>query len=198
MRINIADCSATGLYFHGDVLNDVGVATLLKRLHGHRQLLQTNSLVFLGTVMKKYGRSCERDRVRNGIDVVNIEGQTGTTSLQVASFSTRVAADYELLIKALHSCNTNLISLDNMTHFEVAAGRFVKATLIKFQVLREKRLLEPVPADVDDILTQDIEYLLNAAEMRRYQAQSLHRRTQSQINLVSNFESISKVILQGR
>lgn len=182
MRINVVDCSATGLYFQGDGLKKVN--SLPKRLQGHRRLLRTNPLAFLGILMEEYGRTCERDRARNDRDVVTIEGRTGMTSLPIATFYSQVAKDYELLIEALHSCNTNLIFLDNMTNFEVAVVRFIKETLIRFQMIRERRLLEKIPADVDDTLIQNIEYLLNAAEMRRYQAQSLHRRTQTQINVL--------------
>ena len=193
MRINVVDCSATGLYFQGDGLKKVN--SLPKRLQGHRRLLRTNPLAFLGILMEEYGRTCERDRARNDRDVVTIEGRTGMTSLPIATFYSQVAKDYELLIEALHSCNTNLIFLDNMTNFEVAVVRFIKETLIRFQMIRERRLLEKIPADVDDTLIQNIEYLLNAAEMRRYQAQSLHRRTQTQINVVSRFRSGSAMTL---
>lgn len=194
MRINMFDCSATGLYFHRDMFNDAGIASLLKHLHGHRRLLRVNPLALLGILMDEYGRTCERDRTCNDMNVVAMEGQTGMTSLLIAP--RQVATGYELLTKALHSCNTNLIFLDNMTNFEVAIGTFIKETYIKFQTLREMRLLETIPVDVDDTLMQNIEYLLNAAAMRRYQAQSLHRRTQSQINVVSEFESRSTMTLK--
>lgn len=197
MRINVDDCSATGLYIHGDVSDDGGLAGLLKRLHGHRRLLRVNPLGFMGILFEEYGRECERDRARNDDDVVAIEGRTGMTSLRilaVAPFSPGVATDHELLTKALHACNTNLIFLDNLTNFEVEVGRFIKETLIKFQRIRERkaeiRLLETTPPDVDDTLIHNIEYLLNAAEMRRYQAQSLLRRAQTQINVVSKLEMI--------
>ncbi|MCJ1260167.1 hypothetical protein MMC22_000026 [Lobaria immixta] len=193
MRINVVDCSATGLYFQGDGLKKVN--SLPQRSQGHRRLLRTSPLAFLGILMEEYGRTCERDRARNDRDVVTIEGRTGMTSLQIATFYSQVAKDYELLIKALHSCNTNLIFLENITNFEVAVVRFIKETLIRFQMIRERRLLEKIPADVDDTLIQNIEDLLNAAEMRRYQAQSLHRRTQTQINVVSRFRSGSAMTL---
>lgn len=193
MRINVVDCSATGLYFQGDGLNKLN--GLLKRLQGHRRLLRTNPLAFLGILMEEYGRTCERDRARNDREVVTIEGRTGMTSLQIANSNSQAAKDYELLSKDLHSCNTNLIFLDNLTNFEVAVGRFIKETLIRFQMIRERRLLEKILADVDDTLIQNIEYLLNAAEMRRYQAQSLHRRTQTQINVVSRFRSYCAIKL---
>ena len=195
MRINIVDCSAIGLYFHGDDLNDRELNRLLKRLHGHRRLLRVNPLALLGILMEEYGRACERDRARNDKDVITLEGRTGMTTPRIATEYAGDSTDHELLIKALHSCNTMLIFLDNMTNFEVAVGKFIKETLTKFQMIRERRLLEMIPADIDDTLIQVIEYLLNAAEMRRYQAQSLHRRTQTQINVVSRFENDSAMRL---
>lgn len=192
MRINIVDCSATGLYFHGihdDVSSDVGIANLLKRLHGQRRLLLVNPLAFLGIAMAEYGRTCERDRACSDLDVLTVERQTGMTSVRVQSLSLQASEDYEQLTKALHNCNTNLIFLDHMNHFEMALGRFFKETLIKFQSIRERRLLETIPADIDDILIQNIDYLLSTAEMRRHQAQCLHRRTQSQINVVHSIIS---------
>lgn len=195
MRINIADCSATGLLFNGDVLNYSKIASLLKHLHGHRRLLQVNPLAVLGILMEDYGRKCEYNRARNDQDVVAIEGQTGMTSLRITTSNSLVATDYELLTKALHSCNTRLIFLDNVTNFEVAVGRFIKETLIKLQMMRERRQLEKIPANIDDTLIQNVEYLLNAAEMRKYQAQSLHRRIQTQINVVSKFGSDTATML---
>lgn len=195
MRINIADCSATGLYFHWDVLNDSGISDLLKRLDSHRRLLSVNPLALLGILMEEYGRTCENSRAHNDLDVVNIERQTGMTSLRIATFSPQVTTDYELLAKAIHACNTNLIFLDNLTNFEVGLGKFIKETMIKFHTMRERKQLEPIPADVDDTLTHNIEHLLNAAELRRYQAQSLHRRSQTQINVVCRVESQSPVTL---
>ncbi|MCJ1271063.1 hypothetical protein MMC22_010962 [Lobaria immixta] len=189
MRINIVDCSAIGLYFHGDDLNDRELNRLLKRLHGHRRLLRVNPLALLGILMEEYGRACERDRARNDKDVITLEGRTGMTTPRIATEYAGDSTDHELLIKALHSCNTMLIFLDNMTNFEVAVGKFIKETLTKFQMIRERRLLEMIPADIDDTLIQVIEYLLNAAEMRRYQAQSLHRRTQTQINVLYSMVS---------
>ncbi|MCJ1466914.1 hypothetical protein MMC07_005536 [Pseudocyphellaria aurata] len=184
MRINIADCSATGLYLHWDLLNDAGVSGLLKRLDSHRRFLSVNPLALLGILMEEYGRTCENSRAHNDMDVVNIERQTGMTSLRIATFSPKTTTDYGLLSKAMHACNTNLIFLDNLTNFEVAFGKFIKETMIKFQTMREKQSLPPIPADVDDILIHNIDYLLNAAEMRRYQAQSLHRRSQTQVNVL--------------
>lgn len=195
MRINIIDCSAIGLNFQRDELDGAGIASLLKRLHGHRGLLRVNPLAILGILIEEYGRTCERDRAHYDTDVINIEGHTGMTSLLIATFDPQVATNYELLTRALHSCNTNLIFLDNMIYFEVAAGRFVKDTLIKFQLLRERKLVEAIPVHVENTLMQNIEYLLNGAEMRRHQAQSLYRRTQSQINVVSEFESDSAMPL---
>lgn len=195
MRINIIDCSATGLYFEQVRLDDEGITSLLKRVHGHRRLLLVNPLAVLGILMEQYGRACERDRTHSDREVVNMEGRTGMTSLVIAKSSPQDAADYEKLTKALHSCNTNLIFLDNLTNFEVAVGRFIAETLKKFQTIREKRGLETIPVDVHDTLIHNIEYLLNVAEMRRYQAQSLHRRIQTQINVVSNFASHSPMTL---
>lgn len=197
MRINIVDCSAIGLCFRGDDLDDRGLTRLLKRLHGHRRLLRLNPLALLGILMEEYGRACEIDRARNDKDVITLEGRTGMTTPRIAIEYAGDATDHELLIKALHSCNTMLIFLDNMTNFEVAVGKFIKETLTKFQMIRERSLLmlETIPAGIDDTLIQAIEYLLNAAEMRRYQAQSLHQRTQTQINVVSRFGSDSAMRL---
>lgn len=191
MRINIVDCSATGLYFERDMLNDKGIISLLKRIHGHRRLLLVNPLAILGILMEQYGRACERDRAHNDREVVSMEGRTGMTSLVIAKSAPQDAADYEKLTKELHACNTNLIFLDNLTNFEVAFGRFIAETLKKFQAIREKQRLETIPVDVHDTLIQNVEYLVNVAEMRRYQAQSLHRRIQTQINVVSHSTSDS-------
>lgn len=82
------------------------------------------------------------------------------------NFDSRVATNYALLTRDLNSCNTNLIFLNNMIYFEVAAGRFIKDTLVKCQRLCERKLLEAIPVHVEDTLMQNIEHLLSATKQR--------------------------------
>lgn len=180
LRINIGDGSAKGLLFDTDTST---VASVLQRLHESRELLQENPLSFLNILLADHGKSCEDHRAALDRDVVKMELRTGKTSLRF--LSTYVETDYEQLNKDLHACNTDLIFLDNITNFEMIVGKFIKDTLAKFEALRHERGIVPDSPYTYETLSQNTDYLINVCEMRRYQAQSLHKRIQSQINVVS-------------
>lgn len=180
LRINVVDGSTKGLLFD---MNTSTIASVLQRLHESRELLQENPLGFLNILLADHGQSCEDHRAVLDRDVVNMEIRTGKTSLRW--FSSYIETDYEKLNKDLHACNMELIFLDNITNFEIVVGKFIKETLAKFEALRHERGIIPDSSYSYETLSQNTDYLINTCEMRRYQAQSLHRRIQSQINVVS-------------
>lgn len=181
MRVRIVDLSAVGLVFCG---SEERARSLLSRSSEHRTRLQQNPLAILNVVYDEHGRDCEYHRERGDDKVVAIETSTGMTSL-MRQRAQDAGKDLEKLTKGLHAANTNLIFLDNVANFEIALGKFIKETMVKLDFLRRTRNLKPVPADVNQVLHQNMDYLINLSELRRYQAQSLHRRVQSQINVVS-------------
>lgn len=179
MRINVIDGSATVLHFD---MSQYLVDSLLQRLDEQRELLRQNPLTYLSVLYGEHGHDCETHRQELDRDVVAMERQTGMTSLAVYQ---NVETNYEQLTKRLHACNTNLIFFENIMNFEAAAGQFIKQTLIKLESLQEEAGIAPDASNAYTILVQHMDYLINASEMRRYQAQSLHRRVQTQINVVS-------------
>lgn len=162
------------------------MSRLIERLHERRQLVHENPLAFLIIIFEEFGNACEVERAHSDDQVVHMEGQTGMTSLQLRNISDQAEINFEHLIKSLHHCNTNLIFLDNVTNFDMALGKFIKETLVKLELVRTNRGCEPIGEDVQNGLSESIDYLLNASDMRRYQAQSLQRRVQSQINVVND------------
>lgn len=179
LHINLADCSTKGILFD---TNEFEIPGVLLRLNENRQLLQECPVAFLSILYADHSRSAENHRAKLDWDVVTMERRTGKTSLVV--FSEHAETDYEQLNKALHECNTNLIFLDNITNFEMAVGKFIKDTLVKFEVLRKENGITSDSNCAYQSVSQNMDYLINACEMRRYQAQSLHRRIQTQINVV--------------
>lgn len=151
-------------------------------------------MAVLNVVYEEYGRTCEAARKRGDDEVVSIESTTGMTSLR-AQAPKEAEKGLAELNKALHATNTNLIFLDNVTNFDVAVGKFIKEAFAKLETLRQIRNLEPAPIPVSQTLQEKIDYLVNLSEFRRYQAQSLHRRVQSQISVVSNIDQANLVSL---
>lgn len=178
LRININDGSAKGFMIHAD---ESVVARVLRQLRESWDSLESNPLAFLNIIFADHGQSCEDRRADLDNDVASIERRTGKTSLPL--FSHDFDMDHERLNEDLHACNTNLIFLDNVTNFEMSVGKFIKDTYVKFAVLRHEMGI--ASTSNYESLSQDTDCLINVCEMRRYQAQSLHRRLQSQINVVS-------------
>lgn len=181
LRVSVVSGSARGLFFD---LDESSASRVTQRLHENRELIRENPLTFLNILFEDHGQSCERHRAHLDREVVRMERRTGKTSIVL--FSRAVDTDYEQLNKDLHACNTELIFLDNITNFEMSLGRFIKETLTKFEALRHESGISSDSMYAYETLSQNMDYLINSCEMRRYQAQSLHRRIQSQINVVSD------------
>lgn len=181
MRLRIADFSANAFAF---CESEAKVRRLLSRSFENRTRLQESSLAMLNVLYDDFGRECERCRQVADEEVVVLESSTGMTSIRLQT-PQKAEKDLAKLTKALHEVNTKLIFTDNVAHFHVALGKFIKETVAKLEIVRQTRKLNPLPADVSQVLDQNMDYLINLAELRKYQAQSLHRRVQSQINVVS-------------
>lgn len=181
LRVSVASGSARGLLFD---MEEPNTASVTQRLHENRELIRENPLAFLNILFEDHGRSCERHRAHLDREVVRMERRTGKTSIRL--FSPAIDTDYEQLNKDLHACNTELIFLDNITNFEMKLGQFIKETLKKFEALRHESGISSESIYAYETLSSNMDYLINACEMRRYQAQSLHQRVKSQINVVSD------------
>ena len=181
MRIRIEDLSSVSLAF---CETQAGAHRLLSRLAEHRSRLQQNPLNVLNLFYQEHGRLLEEGRKHVDDEVVAIEKSTGMTSLPVHA-PEDTEKDLAKLTKALHKANTNLIFFDNVANFDVALGKSIKEIFVKLEGVRQTRNLIPTPANVSQVLHQNIDYLIILSECRKYQAQSLHRRVQSQINVVS-------------
>lgn len=138
IRVDISDRSATGLFFdkHASKVDD-----LWQRLEARRDVLQRNPLSFISILFEEHGFSSESFRTKLDKDVVNMERQTGHTSLAATLFQPD-QHDYGQLIKDLNACNTSLIFLDSITAFERDIGAFCKETLGVMENLREECGLE--------------------------------------------------------
>ena len=146
-------------------------------------MLQKNPLLLLSTVFEEYGYSSENFREQLDRDVARMERQSGHTSLSFRLFQDNKG--YEDLTKELHACTTNLIFMENITAFEREWGAFCKETLDVLEALRVERGLETLPKSERVQASQNMDYHLNLSQMRRIQSQSLQKRAQLQINVVS-------------
>lgn len=179
MRVNIVDRSAIGLIFLQ--MNDSMISDLLECLHGHQQSLQTNPLAMLGIIFENIGRLSSFHLTDSLSGVDNIELQTRMTSIMGVS-PEPIQINHELLNKHIHFYNTILIFLDWKFTFQVGLAKFIKETLNKLEAAHEQRGLTPDPADV---LQQNMDYMINVVEQQQLLGQTLQRRIQSQISVVS-------------
>jgi hypothetical protein len=91
--------------------------------------------------------------------------------------------EYEILLKDLHACNTNLIFTETVTEFEDGLGAFFKETLSMLEELRRERGLDTLSKGDIAAQAQNLDYHLNLSRM---QSLSLQKRIQLQINVVSS------------
>jgi len=186
IRVDISNRSATGLFFDVDAAKVDG---LLQRLEARRDVLQRNPLSFIGILFEEHGYSCERSRAKLDRDIVEMEQQTGHTSLLVRPFQPN-QHDPEQLIKDLNACNTTLIFMDSICVFEKEIGAFCKETLEVLECLREERGLESLSIGDRVSAIQELDYHLNLSQMRRTQALALQKRVQTQIRVVRLSEKV--------
>jgi hypothetical protein len=179
IRVNIADRSAICLFFEKDKSE---IEDLFKRLQTSRDSLHANPLSLISLLFEEHGYSCEIYRAELDKDVVEMERQTGHTSIAISLF--RQNPDYERLTRDLNACKTSLIFMDNITLFEKGIGDFCKETLETLELLRHERGLDTLPTGQRVAATQQLDYHLNLSHLRRIQACSLERRVQTQISVV--------------
>ena len=179
IRVNIADRSAICLFFEKDKSK---IEDLFKRLQTSRNSLHTNPLSFISLLFEEQGYSCEKYRAKLDKDVVEMENQTGHTSIAISLFGQN--PDYERLTRDLNACKTSLIFVDNFTLFEKEIGDFCKETLETLELLRHERGLDTLPTGERVAAAQQLDYHLNLSQLRRIQACSLERRVQTQISVV--------------
>lgn len=179
IRVNITDRSAICLFFEK---NKSKIKDFFRRLQTSRDSLHANPLSFISLLFEEHGYSCEKYRAKLDKDVVEMERQTGHTSIAILLF--RQNPDYERLTRDLNACKTSLIFMDNITLFEEKIGEFCKETLETLEVLRQERDLDTLPTGERVAATQQLDYHLNLSQLRRIQACSLERRVQTQISVV--------------
>lgn len=177
MRVNIIDRSAICLILSN--MDDKTISALLKRLHAHQESLRENPLAILGILFNQLGQKWEAESRNTFHEVRAIEHTTRMTPFKLPSEPIQI--DYEQLNRSIHQNNTHIIFLDKVVSFELGFGKFIKETLKKFEEARKNLGLEPDPANV---LQQNMDYMLNTAEMRQLSVQSLQRRIQSQMSVV--------------
>lgn len=187
MRVSIVDLSAVGLVI---CKTEERVHSLLSRLSKSQTNLQENPLALLNVIYDVYGRDCETARKCADDEVVSIELSTGMSSLKVQA-PQQAERDIAELNKASHAANTSLIFLDNVINFDVVLGKFIKEIFMKLETMRQRRNVEPIPIPVSQVIHDNIDFLITLAALRRQQAQSLHRRVQSQISVVSKANQAS-------
>ena len=158
---------------------------LLGRVKIRRDQLQHSALAFLIILMEEHSNAAEVYRTYLDKETIVIEQQTRMTSLNVGFGDRSMDTDYETLTRRIHGCNTNLIFLDHVLEFEQRLADFCKQAYSKFWEIRRREQLDDLPPQQHEEFYQAIDYNLNHSVLRRSQAQSLQKRVQSQMSVVS-------------
>ena len=183
MRIDLATNAATCLYF-GRVLEELDDITC--DLESREKEIQRSPLALLNIVFEANGSHTERYRQERDIDVCVMERETGTSSfIHGGSLAPGDVMNYEGLTRELHALDAKLLFLDGVMNWEIAAGKFIQETYKVLSELRAARGLTPLQVSQEQPLKDSLNYHLNLSSLRRFQAQTLQKRVQTQLGVVS-------------
>lgn len=196
-RISISTGSVVSLLFDN---TEEDLNTLIKRLRWRCTQTRQSPLSLLAILFEGYGYTSEEYRRLLDAEVVSLEVRTGMTALDTnqgsnGGYTLRIA-DYEKMMRDLHSCNTNLIFLANVLNFEMEFGAFCGRIFDVFEELRER--VEGGKFHTErarDEFQRHLAYCVDSGRFRQKQTQSLRMRVKSQINVVSLFSSFFSPLL---
>lgn len=181
-KVDVQNGSLIGLFFSKKEDN---IPRVLEKLEKRHKESLNSPLVILALLYEEFGSNAEKWREDLDREVVRIEQTTGMTSLALSEDAWE-EMEYERLIRDLHGCNTNLIFLGDLIHFEIDFGQFCYKLFDIFEDLR-KNVGTPAfhtPQSKNEIHSR-LDFLLKLSHFRQQQTQALRLRIQSQIDLVS-------------
>ena len=119
-RIDVQNGTLTGMFFSK---KEESIPRVIERLEQRGKESLNSPLTILALLYEEYGSNAEDWRKDLDLEVVRIEQTTGMTSLALTDQALE-EMEYERLIRDLHACNTDLIFLGNLIHFEIEFGEF--------------------------------------------------------------------------
>ncbi|KAI9866944.1 MAG: hypothetical protein M1813_000342 [Trichoglossum hirsutum] len=174
MRVDLATNTASSLFFTSRPTE------LAHSLESRGEEMQCSPLAFLNLLFEMHGSTTELYREKRDVEVCVVELQTGTSSLihgdRITSTNTM---NNENLMRELHALNAKLLILDGVMNWELSAGKFIRETYTILSELRALSTLEDQP------LRDSLDYPLNLSSLRQTQAQTLQKRVQMQLGVVS-------------
>lgn len=181
LRVDVLNGTLLGIFFSKE---EDKIPHIMRRLEGHRKKSLGSPLTILIFLYDEFGSKAEDWRENLDHEVVRIERATGMTSLALVEEAAS-DAEYERLLGDLHACNTNLIFLSDMIHFELEFGEFCFKFVDIFEDLRKRagKSTFHTPRTRDEF-HQRVMFLLKLSHFRQQQTQALRSRIQSQITLV--------------
>jgi hypothetical protein len=161
--------------------------------------ISNSPLFVLAFLYEQYGYNTENWRAELDSRVVKLESMTKMISLRSAEDQTAAPEVYEKLTGDLHSCNTELIYLSNVLDFEVEFGKFCEGITDVFEGLMIERGLGPFHSKrIRRELVQQLAYCVNCTRLKHNQTQTLRKRIESHIALVSQQTRIFTLLSRGR
>jgi hypothetical protein len=174
MRVDLATNTASSLFFTSRPTE------LAHSLESRGEEMQCSPLAFLNLLFEMHGSTTELYREKRDVEVCVVELQTGTSSLIHGDHITSTnTMNNENLMRELHALNAKLLILDGVMNWELSAGKFIRETYTILSELRALSTLEDQP------LRDSLDYLLNLSSLRQTQAQTLQKRVQMQLGVVS-------------
>lgn len=181
MRFDIQNGNLIGMLFSK---KEQYIPQVIQRFEHHRKESLNSPLRILALLYEEYGSNAEDWRKKLDREVVRIEQTTGMTSLALTDHAWE-EMEYEKLVRDLHACNTNLIFLGDLIHFEINFGEFCYKLFDIFEDLRKSagKSAFHTPQTKDEI-HNGLAFLLKLSRFRQQQTQALRQRIQSQTNLL--------------
>lgn len=181
LRTQVGNRSTICLLINED---EIRINTLIDRLRGRRKLLEKSPLYFIILLVEDYGYANEKLRESLDQSIFDMECYIRTASFYMGALDENSEALQTLIVK-LQVTKNRLVWLDCTTNFELELGTFSQEMIELYENLRRVRKLDIRSKPDRILLSQETNFHQNACRFRRYQAQGLQQRVQTQINIVS-------------
>lgn len=165
--------------------DDTRINDYIEKLQARRKKVETSPLYFISLVAEDYGY--KNEVWRESLDRFIFDRES---IIHAASFYTDIfdekSDEMQRMIVKLHRTKNRLIWLDCTTHFELALVKYSQEMVELYESLRQDRGLTTLSTSHRTLLQQETNFHQNACLLRRYQAQGLQQRVQTQINIASD------------
>ena len=165
--------------------DDTRINDFIEKLQARRKKVERSPMYFISLVAEDYGY--KNEAWRESLDRFIFDRES---IIHAASFYTDIfdekSDEMQRMIVKLHRTKNRLIWLDCTTHFELALVKYSQEMVELYETLRQNRGLTTLSMSHRTLLQQEINFHQNACLLRRYQAQGLQQRVQTQINIVSD------------